>query len=149
MAHLERLVTSGTPVGILAYLGHEPVGWCSIAPRHTYAALERFRALPRLDAEPVWAVACFFVDRRVRRRGTTHGLLKAAVAYAAAAGARIIEGYPVAPGARLYTYMGSSPTFRAAGFRDVTPRAQARTLMRYVVSKDSAPGPASRSLTTT
>jgi hypothetical protein len=130
---LGRLVQEGTPIGVLAYLDREPVGWCSVAPRYTYAALERYRALPRIDDRPVWSVVCFFVSARIRRSGATRGLLQAAVDYAAQQGAAIIEGYPVEPGARLYTYMGSPATFRAVGFRDVTPRGQARALMRYIV----------------
>jgi GNAT superfamily N-acetyltransferase len=133
IAALDGLVRRGTPVGILAYLDGEPVGWCSIAPRTTYAALERFRALPRVDDEPVWSVVCFFVDAKVRRRGITKGLLKAAVAYARAEGATLIEGYPVEPGPRLYTYMGSPSTFHKAGFRDVTPRGRPRKIVRFVV----------------
>lgn len=54
IAALEDLVRQGTPVGVLAYENGEPVGWCSIAPRETYAALERYRALPRLDDTSVW-----------------------------------------------------------------------------------------------
>jgi GNAT superfamily N-acetyltransferase len=82
LAALDDLVRHGTPVGVLAYLDGEPVGWCSIAPRETYAALERYRALPRLDETSVWSVVCFFVDRQVRRQGVTLGLLQAAVEYA-------------------------------------------------------------------
>jgi hypothetical protein len=130
---LEQLVQEGTPIGVLAYLDQEPVGWCSVAPRETHAALERYRALPRIDARPVWSVVCFFVSARIRRSGATRGLLKAAIDYAAAQGAEIVEGYPVEPGPRLYTYMGSPATFRAAGFRDVTPPGQARQVMRYFV----------------
>jgi hypothetical protein len=63
----------------------------------------------------------------------TLGLLEAGVEYARSEGARIIEGYPVEPGPRLYTYMGSPATFRRAGFRDVTPKGQARLVMRYFV----------------
>ena len=133
VAALEKLVRHSTPVGVLAYLEKEPVGWCSVAPRETCGALEHYRALPRLDAAPVWAVVCFFVDRRVRRQGVTLGLLKAAVKYARTRGAKIIEGYPVEPGAHLYTYMGSPSTFRQAGFKDVTPSGQARHVMRYIV----------------
>jgi GNAT superfamily N-acetyltransferase len=133
IAALEDLVRQGTPIGVLAYQNGEPVGWCSIAPRETYAALERYRALPRLDDTPVWSVVCFFVDAHVRRHGVTLGLLRAAVAYAQAQGARVVEGYPVAPGAHLYTYMGSPATFRQVGFRDVTPDGQARLVMRNVV----------------
>jgi hypothetical protein len=130
---LESLVQEGTPIGVLAYLGQEPVGWCSIAPRACYEGLERCRALPRIDDRPVWSVACFFVSARIRRTGATLGLLKAAVDYAGSQQAEIIEGYPVEPGPRLYTYMGSPSTFRAAGFQDVTPRGQSRKVMRYFV----------------
>ncbi|MGC1376736.1 MAG: GNAT family N-acetyltransferase [Anaerolineales bacterium] len=131
IAALADLVCRDAPVGVLAYLDGEPIGWCSVAPRESYAALERSRALPRLDAAPVWSVACFFIDRRARRQGVTLGLLKAAVAYAVSQGATIIEGYPVPPGARLYTYMGSPATFEKAGFRDVTPEGQERMVMRH------------------
>jgi GNAT superfamily N-acetyltransferase len=130
---LEGFVHRETPVGILAYADGEPVGWCSIAPRETYAALERYRGLPWIDDIPVWSVACFFVDRRLRRQGVTFGLLKAAVAYAKSQGGKIIEGYPMDPGSGLYTYMGSPATFIEAGFRDVTPAEQARRVMRYYV----------------
>ncbi len=133
IAALDDLVRRGVPVGVLAYLDGEPVGWCSIAPRESYAALERFRALPRLDEAPVWSVVCFFVDRSVRRQGVTLGLLQAAVEYARSQGAEVIEGYPVEPGPRLYTYMGSPATFRRAGFHDVTPSGHVRQVMRYVV----------------
>lgn len=128
---LLRNVQEGTPIGVLAYLDEEPTGWCSVAPRESYRALERYRALPRIDDRPVWSVTCFFVSSRIRRTGLTLGLLKAAVDYALLQGVEIVEGYPVEPGPRLYTYMGSPSIFRAAGFRDVTPRGQARAVMRY------------------
>jgi len=134
VAALEGLVRESTPVGVLAYADGEPVGWCSIAPRVSYEALQRFRALPPIDDQPVWSVVCFFIDQHFRRQGVTLGLLKAAVKYARSQGAKVIEGYPVEPGPRLYTYMGSPETFRKAGFRDVTPSGQARQVMRYDAS---------------
>ena len=133
-AGLEGLIRHGTPVGVLAYLDGEPVGWCSIAPRETYAALEGYRALARVDDAPLWSVVCFFVDRHVRRQGVTLGLLRAAVEYARSQGARVVEGYPVEPGSGLFTYMGSPATFRRAGFRDVTPPGRARQVVRRVVT---------------
>jgi GNAT superfamily N-acetyltransferase len=135
---LTDTVRGGLPVGVLAYLDEEPVGWCSVAPRQCYAALERYRALPRLDEQPVWSVVCFFVASRIRRTGATRGLLEAAVDYAGRQGAKIVEGYPVEPGARLYTYMGSPATFRAVGFVDVTPPGQQRKVMRYMVKPHRA-----------
>lgn len=128
---LAALVRAGTPVGILAYCEGMPVGWCSIAPRESYAALERYRALPRVDDAPVWSVVCLFVDRHYRRQGLTGQLLRAAVDYARAQGAPAVEGYPVAPDAASYTYMGTPETYRRAGFVDVTPAGQNRIVMRY------------------
>src|SRR6185437_9512007 len=117
-----------TPVGVLAYRDSEPVGWVSVAPRETYAALERFKALPRIDDLPVWSVVCFIVDRYERGHGLTLGMLRAAVAYAVSQGAVIVEGYPVEPGARLYTYMGSVATFREAGFEEVARPTEGRPI---------------------
>ncbi len=131
VAALDERVRDGVPVGVLAYVNGEPVGWCSVAPRETYAALERYHALARVDDTPVWSVVCFFIDRHVRRQGITLGLLRAAVAFAISQGAHVIEGYPVEPGARLYTYMGSPATFRRAGFREVTTAPGGRLIMRF------------------
>ncbi len=132
---LAALVRAGAPVGVLAHDDGEPVGWCSIAPRTGYPALERSRVLARVDDAVVWSVVCFFVDSAVRRRGLSLGLLRAAVGYAAEAGAGIVEGYPVEPGPRSYTWMGSPATFLAAGFRDVTPPGRRRTVMRCTVRR--------------
>jgi GNAT superfamily N-acetyltransferase len=134
IAALDGLIEADAPVGVLAYLDGEPVGWVGVAPRETYGALERYRALARIDERVVWSVTCFFLDRHARGQGVTLGLLNAAVAYARSQGATIIEGYPVAPGARLYTYMGSLATFLKAGFVDVTPPGRDRLVMRYTTS---------------
>src|SRR5262245_58602483 len=63
VAALEQLVIEGAAVGVLGYLDGEPLAWCSIAPRETYAAIARSRSIPQLDAGDgsVWSVACFFV----------------------------------------------------------------------------------------
>lgn len=134
VAALDARVEADIPVGVLAYRAGEPVGWVSVAPRETLGALERYKALARIDAAPVWAITCFFLDRSARRQGVTLGLLRAAVAYALSQGATVIEGYPVEPGARLYTYMGAPTTFLQAGFVDVTPAGRDRRVMRYTVA---------------
>ena len=136
IAALEALAGTGAPVGVLAYHEGEPVAWCSVAPRESYAALERSRSLPRIDGAAVWAVTCFFVDRRFRRQGLTCALLKAAVDYARSQNAAIVEGYPVAPDSPSYTYMGSPETYRRAGFTDVTPAGQDRRVMRFTIAAE-------------
>ncbi len=137
--NLQHLAANGVPTGILAYANDEPVGWCAIAPRELLLGLERYRKLARIDEAPVWSVTCFFIDAAFRRNGLTLGLLRAAVQYAAANGARIVEGYPVEPTATSYTYMGSPSTFAGAGFRDVTPGGRERLIYRYEIPAEKAP----------
>jgi len=84
----------------------------------------------------VWSVVCFFVDRNDRGKGLTLGLLRAAVAYAISQGVEIVEGYPVEPGARLYTYMGSPATFQEAGFQEVARPTEGRPIMRYYATAE-------------
>lgn len=130
VAALAAAAAAGVPVGVLAYAGPEPVGWCSVAPRSGLAALERYRALARIDDAEVWSVVCFVVDRAHRGHGVASVLLAGAVRYAEEQGARIVEGYPVPRGA-LYGYMGWPELFRAAGFVDVTPAGRTRLVMRW------------------
>jgi GNAT superfamily N-acetyltransferase len=127
---LRALVTRQIPVGILAYRDGEPVGWCSVAPRETYALLESSTTLKRLDDQPVWSVVCFFVRREARGQGLALHLLQAAVKYALAQGARIVEGYPAEPD-RSYRFMGSPSIFGRAGFRVVATAANGRPIVRY------------------
>lgn len=134
----KRIVEGGEVPGLLAYRDGEPVGWCALAPREAYPRLERSRILTRVDTEPVWSVVCFFVARPFRRKGVTAALLTAAVAYAKAHGARIVEGYPVEPkGARMpdpFVYTGLASAFRKAGFVEVLRRSRTRPIMRYTVA---------------
>src|SRR5215470_19800865 len=44
-AKFERLVTSGEPTGLLAYVDAEPAGWCAVAPRPAFPRLLRSTTL--------------------------------------------------------------------------------------------------------
>ena len=129
----QRIVKSGEIAGILAYLNDEPVGWCSIAPRETFGALERSRTLKRVDDRPVWSIVCFFVARPHRRAGLMIELLRAAIEHAQEHGAKIVEGYPVELKDRRYAgvelYTGVASVFHEAGFIEV--RRQPRLIMRH------------------
>ena len=131
---LRSLVEAHVPTGILAYRDDEPSGWCSIAPRETYARLEKSNRLKRIDDQPVWSVVCFFVRRDLRGQGLALQLLRAAVVYAAAQGARIVEGYPVEPG-QSYQFMGSPAIFKAAGFREVARSENDRSIVRRILRR--------------
>ena len=131
---LHSLVKASVPIGMLAYHADEPAGWCSIAPRETYARLERSTTLKRIDDQPVWSVVCFFVRRDRRGQGLALRLLQAAVEHAAAQGAHIVEGYPVEPG-HSYQFMGSPAIFKAAGFRVVARAENNRPIVRRILRK--------------
>jgi GNAT superfamily N-acetyltransferase len=128
-AALCELVDSGEPTGVLAYQGEHAVGWCSIAPRDSYAAVLASRVIPRLPGAGVWSVVCFFLAPQARRRGLMRLLLEAACAHAAQSGARIAEAYPW-PGGASYRYMGTRDLYLAAGFHDMPVPDGCRPVMR-------------------
>jgi hypothetical protein len=117
-ACMRKLVAKGTPIGVLGYVGAEPVGWCSIAPRETYARLERSRTMPRVTPQSTstWTVLCFFVVKARREEGVVHAIIEGAVAYAKQQGASVIEGYPFDTAGISSTHRGHSHSFAKAGF---------------------------------
>ena len=146
VAALAEQVQAGEPVGILAYAApaepvgtasearDEPVGWCAVAPRDSYAAIGASRVIPHLPGGQVWSVTCFFVAPKARHQGLREGLLDAACAYAADAGARILEAYP-SPNGKAYRYMGTRELYLKAGFTEAeadagVDEASARPVMR-------------------
>jgi GNAT superfamily N-acetyltransferase len=133
---LKNIVDSGDVPGLLAYIAGDPAGWCSVGPREVYTVLGRSPVLKPIDDAPVWSIVCFAIASPFRRQGLTAVLLRAAIAYAKAHGARIVEGYPVDRPAGLpplLTPTGAASTFRAAGFREVLRRTPDRPIMRYTI----------------
>lgn len=132
---LKAMVDSGPAPGLLAYLGVEPVAWCSVGPRESYSSLERSPTLKRVDNQPVWSVVCFFMARPYRGQGLMAHLLRAAVDYAGRHGAKVVEGYPWdqseirrRPGTE--GFMGFAQAFRWAGFHEAHRVSDRRLIMR-------------------
>jgi GNAT superfamily N-acetyltransferase len=136
-AFREIVVESERPPGLLAYREDVPVGWCAIAPRDEYAALERSRVLKRVDDELVWSITCFFIARAARRQGVMGALIEAAVAFAAEHGARIVEAYPIDPRKPdvppVFAWTGLVSAFERAGFSEVARRSETRPIMRFAI----------------
>ena len=136
----KTIVESGERPGVLAYIGSDPVAWCAVAPRPTYPALARSRILRPVDDQPVWSITCLFVAKPHRRHGLSHRLLRAAVDFAGARGASIVEGYPIEPRdgskqADAFVWTGIASAFLAAGFQEVARRSPTRPIMRkYLIS---------------
>jgi len=130
-AALHAIVDGGRIPGLLAYEDGTPVGWCSVAPREEFVALESSRTLARIDDRPVWSVVCFYIDREFQRHGVGTALLEAAVDHARANGATIVEGYPSKPGDRD-PFTGFEAMFAHAGFEQVKAASRRSIWRRHV-----------------
>ena len=144
---IKQLVESGRVPGLLAYAQDQstgrvssaeqsvPVGWCALAPREAYVALESSRILQPVDDQLVWSVVCFYIARLYRRQRVATALLSAATEYARGHGANILEGYPVEPkkgqAPDAFVYTGLVSPFRQLGFVEAARRSETRPIMRY------------------
>ena len=126
--------------GMVAYLDGEPVGWVAVEPRANYRRL-RGSSVPWAgrtedpDDPHVWAIVCFAIRPGYRAQHLTRPLAIAAVEYARAHGAKVVEGYPMVPKpGQNVTWgemnVGSRNTFVAAGFREVSHPTTRRVVMR-------------------
>ncbi len=126
-------------IGIVAYLGAEPVGWCAVDRRSVYGRL-RGSPVPwtgrkeNKDDDSVWAIPCMVVRRGFRGRGYTAQLVQGAVEHARGRGARAIEGYPMLTRGREVAWdefrVGPVSAFAAAGFAEVSHPTKRRVVMR-------------------
>ncbi len=135
-ALLELIDTSPEPVGLLAYDGDVPVGWCAAGPRSRYTRILRaptLRTRDRSEDETVWLVPCFFVHPDRREAGVAGALLDAAVELARHHGAPAIEGFPLAGGKRRSKgsdfQTGVESLFAEAGFEPVHRPSANRVIM--------------------
>ncbi len=135
---IKRIVTSDDEPGVLAYSGKSAVGWCAVAPREVYGALNRSRTLKPFDDEPVWSITCFFIDKESRGQCMMTALLDAAVKFAKKRGARFVEGYPVEPPAKRLpaaweAFRGTVRAYEEAGFSEIVRRSDRQPIMRYTI----------------
>ena len=138
-AALQREVhEADLPVGLLAYLDDDVVGWTRVVPRSTLPGITGNRALARIldDDADAWWVACFVVRREHRGTGIGVALLEAAVDWAAQHGASVLDGHPVDTDCLARTpspsavFTGTLAMFQQAGFTEIARTFQTRPVMR-------------------
>ena len=135
-AFCDLLEGSELPMGLLAYQGGEPAGWCAVGPRSRYVrALKTptYRGGPEEDDDAVWLVPCFFVRKDARGRGVSRALLGAAVDLAEENGAIAIEGFPFSGAKRRSgsnVQVGFEALFSSSGFQVVRTPSGSRVVMR-------------------
>jgi GNAT superfamily N-acetyltransferase len=126
------------PVGLLAYLHDDVVGWTRVVPRSTLPGITEHRALARiLDEDPdAWWVSCFVMRREHRGSGIGVALLEAAVDWAAQHGASVLDGHPVDTDGLTRTpspsavFTGTLAMFQRAGFTEIGRTYRTRPVMR-------------------
>lgn len=136
---MKKIVESGKMPGLIAYVGGEPAGWCSVGPRGDFPALERSKIFARVDDLPVWSVTCFFIAKSYLRKGLQLQLIKAAVEFAREQGAEILEAYPFDYRDKKlpppFVWTGICMAFEEAGFHEAARRSKNRPVMRYNLKK--------------
>ncbi|MBZ0198375.1 MAG: GNAT family N-acetyltransferase [Ignavibacteriaceae bacterium] len=134
---MKSLADSGERIGLIAFDGEKPVGWCSVAPREVFVRLKNSRVLKPVDEKPVWSVSCFFIAKDYRRQGLSTELLKGVITHCKEKGARIIEAYPTEPYSNnipaAFAWTGIPASFIKAGFIEVERRSKTRPIMRYFI----------------
>jgi len=132
---MKKLVWQGKPAGVMGFCDGEPVAWCAFAPREDFQKIENSRVHKRIDAEPVWSIPCFFVDKRFRKRGVSVTMLEALIAYAKRNKIKILEAYPVIPTQEklpdAFAWVGLYKSFARAGFRIVDRTSKNRPMVRF------------------
>lgn len=139
-AALDAEVRCGGEPGLVATIGGERVGWCSVGPRSSFPRLARSPStwspvVGPADDPAVWSVTCFVVRPGFRRRGVATALLAAAVEHARSRGAGWLEGYPVDVRDRPTVtasdlYRGTLSLFLDAGFEVVARTLPSRSIVR-------------------
>ena len=124
------------PMGLIAYEGDEPVGWCAAGPRDRYERMLRsptLRARDSSEDDSVWLVPCFYIRSETRGAGVATALLEGAVDLARRHGAPAIEGFPLSGEGRRSggdLQVGVEPLFAACGFAPVRRPSGNRVIMR-------------------
>lgn len=144
---LRRLAATDPPPGLVAYRRSVPVGWVSFGPRADFRKLQRSPVMKPVDATPVWSIVCFVVPSAYRHQGVASALLGAAIAYARARGAMVIEAYPVDKAARAkdeWLWHGTKSMYDKAGFIEVARRKPQRPIVRLALAWQPPPSDARR-----
>lgn len=142
----ERLrtgVKTNTTLGILAFAGDQPIGWCNFGPRLTFPRLERARTLQCADADQVWSITCFFVARGCREQGVATALLDHALRAMKKRKVQVVEGYPSKPDKEgryvpTFAWTGTQALFQKAGFEVVgNPEGSKQRVRKRLLGKKS------------
>lgn len=120
-AAMQRIVADDDVPGLIAYEDEQPVGWVSVAPRVGFERIVGPADRATAGDEAVWSVVCFFIQPGRRGQGVGTALLRGAIDFARAHGAKVLEAYPIdrdSPISNGDAYTGVRSMYEEAGFRE-------------------------------
>lgn len=144
-ANHEAIATAegeGRAAGLIAYRGDRAVGWVNFDERERYGRITGSALLRPSDEVPAWSIVCFVVAPGERGKGLAGELLDAAVEYAAAHGATVLEGYPVEAEPSKSSnslWHGTVSMFERAGFTTVEVRRHNRATKPRPIVRRAVP----------
>ena len=131
---MKQLVNKEKPVGLIASLNEEPIGWIALAPREDYLKIENSRAFKRIDDKPVWSITCFFIKKEFRRMGLSQQLIKGAIDFAKKKKIKTLEAYPSIPYNEKvpppFLWVGVLSAFTKNGFKIIQQNSKSRAMVR-------------------
>jgi GNAT superfamily N-acetyltransferase len=112
----ESLFQQGQYDGYLLYLDGEPAGWCQCGPRDRLPKLlQQYKLTPD---RRIWAITCFLIAPRYRKRGLTHRFLAAVLEDLRTRGITHVQAFPSRdrdlPDEDVWT--GPEAVFKRSGF---------------------------------
>src|SRR2546427_5059196 len=127
---------------ILVYDGEKTVGWCQYGVKDELPRIDAGRnyrkVAPPVEAEKLWRITCFFVDKDYRGKGVAKLALKAALDSIKKQGGGVVEAYPVVSekmaAVAEWRWFGTPSMFRREHFRTVAPLGSSGVLMRKTIS---------------
>ncbi len=132
---MKQLVMKGKQLGIIAYDGDIPIGWCAVAPREDFTRLAASRVLKPIDDQPVWSIPCFFLRKEYRRRGLSSKIIKGVISFCKKKKVPILEAYPIIPYSQnmpaAFAWTGMLTAFTKAGFQEEKRWSKSRPIVRY------------------
>ena len=127
---LDTSLRTGTTTAVVASVDGRMAGWCNASLRRAYP--DHRDGSP--DDDRVGAIMCFVVAPPYRGHGVARRLLTAAVERLGAAGATVVEGYPLRdPSGSAAAYHGTVDMFTEAGF-DIVSEDEKSAVVRKVLA---------------
>jgi GNAT superfamily N-acetyltransferase len=127
---------SKDPMGLLAYMDGEPVGWCAIGPRKRYMRAintSTFKGRDPIEDSLVWMIPCLYVRPDMRNKGVSRTLIERAIELTKENEVKAVESFPFS-GTKQRSggdiQVGVESLFASCGFVVIRQPSNNRVVMR-------------------